>query len=236
MSDVLPPNPRQSEVAQLMQDSQRAFLMQGGAFANALRKMRADGQIPTSYQYHEYPKEVRISRGTEKVNRSTMTADKEKVEWTEERKIEDVFIVYSEDEEERVLNGGKTAAQVEEDRLELIATAKARGLKFDPTWSAIRLRRELGIPDASANQTAAFDEVDELEKQVAKARRAIALRKELADLNAELADAPAEAPATDDAEGLREQLRALGVKPDGRWSVAKLQQELEAATAPGVAA
>lgn len=231
MSDHSPHNPPISQVAVMMQDAQRAFLTSGGAYRNALNQMRTSGQLASEYVFYEYPKEIRIRRGTETVKRSTVSVDKEKIEWDEIREIVDVFIVNSEEEEDRVLSGGKTADEIEQDRQALIAQAKARNLRFDPTWTTLRLQREMGIPVA-AEQPAAFDEVAELEAQVAKARRAIALRKELDELNAQLAEPAPTAAISDDMDSLRTELTALGVRVDGRWSEARLRQELERATAP----
>jgi hypothetical protein len=43
---------------------------------------------------------------------------------------------------------------------------------------------------------------------------------------------PRAATQEDEAEDMRAQLTALGVKVDGRWSVPRLRQELDDATAP----
>ncbi len=230
MSGSMPQNPPLSEVARLMQDSQRGFLLGGGAYRNALNKMRTDGLLDAEYVYREYPKMLRVNQRTETTKRSVVNVDKEKIEWEETREVWDEVIVNSEEEEERVLNGGKTAVQIEEERQALLATAKQRGVRYDPTWSTLRLQRELGVPTAS-EAPAAFDEVDELRRQVAKAEEALALRAQLAKLNAGLAE-PAIVPVDDEVEGLRAQLQSLGVRVDGRWSPARLRQELDRATAP----
>ena len=220
---------RRETASSMMIAAQDSFMRRGGAYEATLAHMRARGEIDAEYVYREYPKDVRIHKGKREVKCQTRDVDKQLIEWTETRDIVDTITVHSEEEEDRVLNGGKTSAQIEEERQSLILQARDRGIKYDPSWSKLRLQRELGIPVAK-EETAAFDEVAELEAQVAKARRALALREELATLNAQLA-----APE-DDIDGLRAQLRDLGVKVDGRWSPARLRQELEQATAPATAA
>lgn len=224
-----------SQTASLMRQAQENFLRNGGIFQNVLTKMRTDGHLPPAYDssmFQEYPKMVYIRSGVEEVTRQTEDVKGKILTWVEEVPIITKVTVNSEEEEERVLNGGKTAGQIEEERQALFATAKARGIRFDPSWSLLRLQREMGIakPEEAAGP---YDELAELQKQVARAEEALALRRKLAELQRELSAPEGPPPvAADDVEQMRQQLRDLGVKVDGRWNPLRLRQELEAATAP----
>ena len=230
-----------NETVAMMQAAQSQFMRSGGTYGMALAKLYADGVLDDSGAFHEYPKDIHILKGKKTVQCSTEDRRGKLIEWEEVRDDIETITVHSEEEEDRVLNGGKTAAQIEDDRQSHILQAKARGIKYDPTWSLLRLQKELGIPVA-AEQPGAFDEVAQLEEQVAKARRALELRAELAALNAQLAEPdaatrewasiPNSIAEHDDIEAMRLQLQDLGVKVDGRWSAVRLRQELDRATAP----
>lgn len=209
--------------------AQTTFMNAGGIFAQVLAKKRDNGELPEEYVYHEYPKMIRISEGFQDVECSTETIRGKVVEWTEHREIFKDIIVQNEDEEERVLSGGKTSGQIEEERQELIARGRAQGLKIDPSWSAVRLRRELG----DALDAAPVDEMAALEKRLGDLKKMAEMRAEIERLQAQIA-APKEAPlaAAESDEEVRAQLRLLGIEPDGRWKSARLREELERATAP----
>lgn len=220
-----------SETVALMTRSQQNYLRAGGPYQAHLAKLESEGVIG-DYVFREYPKWVRQHLGTKDVKCSSTTVDKEKIEWTETRPNVRETLVYSEEEEERVLMGGKTAIQIEQDRMGLLDLAKQRGVKYDPSWSLLRLKRELGEPTGE-EVPVAFDEVAQLRDQVAKLEEALALKARIAELKTQLAED--EADSVDDVDGLRKQLQALGVRVDGRWNTTRLQQELERATAPNAA-
>jgi hypothetical protein len=209
-----------------MQMAQRKFLANGGVLERALMAKMKSGEIAKEYEYHEYPKMVRLMKGTETVECSTElgNGDRRKT-WTETRDIVEEIIVNSEEEEDRVLAGGKTSTQMEEERQQLILRARSLGLKVDMAWSAVRLRREMGDKlDAPAPE----DKMARLAAELDQLRKMAAMEDEIAALRARLAP-----PDPDDMRG---QLEALGIKVDGRWSATRLREELDKATAPERAA
>lgn len=223
----------------LMQQAQDTFLLQGGLFAAPLARMRASGLLEPAGTYHEYPKMLYIKTGEfEDVQCFTEDVKGKQVTWTEKRETIHSTIVNSEEEEERVLNGGKTAPQIEEERLTLLAQAKGRGVRVDPSWSLLRLQREMGVPTAETapGHGAVFDEIENLKDQVRRAEEALALRQKLKELQ-EMLNAPAEEPApmhgeTVEISALRRELNDAGVKVDGRWSLQRLREEVERVTSP----
>ncbi len=205
--------------------AQENFLAQGGLFVNALRDKRARGEIrrPNDGDFFEYPKLLRISEGVQTFERSTETVDRKQKTWTEEREIFREIIVNSEEEEERVLSGGKTTAAAEEERQTLVHRARAFGIKVDPSWTAIRLRRELGD---KLDAPEPVDEMAAMKAKLAQLEEMAAMKAKIAALEAQLAK-----PA-DDLDELRSELSALGVVVDKRWGAARLREELERATEP----
>lgn len=209
--------------------AQRRFMNDGGIYAGILQAKYDSGELvpPEKYEFQEYPKMIRISRGMATVQKSTLRIrGKEELphEWEEEVEQFEEHIVNSEAEEERVLNGGKSDAQVAEEREELFTRCKQRGLSVDRSWPLFRLQQALGTaPTAS--------EVEDLRQKVADLEEKAALKRRIADLEAALAGPKAE-PVADEAEQMRAELRGLGIQPDGRWSIARLRQELERATDP----
>lgn len=199
--------------------SQRTFMQNGGVYAGILQAKYDSGELvpPDKYVYREYPKMVRLSRGVARVQKSAEVIRAGRVdfrEWEEDvEQFEDV-IVHSEEEEERVRNGGKSEAQIEEERMDLYAQCKARGLNVDPTWPLIRLQRELGT--APSRET-----VDALQARVQQLETEASLRARIAELEAKLHQ------PQDDADELRAELAAHGVEVDGRWGVARLRAELD---------
>lgn len=166
--------------------AQTKYLMNGGPYELALAQMRDKGTMPEagSHPYQEYPKAIRVSHGTEDIPRETDTCKGTVQRWTETReKFEDI-IVHSEDEEERVLAGGKTSVQIEADRAGLINRCHSLSIPVDPSWSVVRLRRELGEAlDAPAPQ----NEMARLEAELDGLRKIEALQAEIAALKAKQA-------------------------------------------------
>lgn len=203
--------------------AQEAFLYQGGIYARILAKMKEDGRIPRQYVFHEYPKVINIDNGTEEVSCSTETCKGREIHWTETRRVVESITVGSEEEEERVLAGGKTSAQIEVDRQDLFRRCAGAGIHADPSWSAVRLRRELGdkmdAPEPVNNMA-------RLEAELAALKKMAAMQAEIEALKAQLARPP------EDADAMRAELASLGVKADGRWSISRLREELDRATAP----
>ena len=208
-----------------VQESQEQFLQRGGCYAIGLAYLRKQGTIPRQGQtpLHEYPKMLRFSKGFQDVRWETETCDKRQLSGTERKEIFEEIIVYDEAEEERILAGGKTSAQIEEERQALIRRCASAGISVDPTWTAVRLRRELG----DAMDAPPGDEMAMLTAKLASLREMARMRAEIADLEAQLSGAPQEDVAT-----LRSELEALGVMPDKRWGAARLRAELDRATAP----
>lgn len=207
-----------------IESGQNAYLMRGGPYELALLTHRKSGFLARDYTFHEYPKMLRISRGVEEVQRQTETCKGATISWSEKKEMFDEIVVHSEAEEERVLGGGRTSAQLEEERLGLLTKARGLGIPADPTWTSVRLRRELG---EKLDEPAPADEMGALEAKLAQLQRMAQMRQQIADLEAQLAGRP-----SDDADDLRAQLVELGMTPDKRWGAARLREELERATAP----
>lgn len=201
------------------------YMRRGGPLEMAMQQLRAAGTLPDegSYIYQPYPKMLRLSKGMQTFKMRTTTCDKEVVRWDETREVFDEIIVNSEEEEDRVLSGGRTSEQLEEERLGLLQRCRAAGIGADPTWTAVRLRRELGDKMDAPEPT---NNMERLEAELAGLKKMAAMQAEIEALRAQLAK-----PA-DDIETLRAQLVALGKKPDGRWSADRLREELDLATAP----
>jgi len=211
--------------------SQQNFLMQGGIYARVLLDKKKRGEIPAEYVYREYPKMLRIFKGTREVERSTEVGNgSRKVEWTETVEDWDEIIVTSEAEEDRVRAGGKTAPQVEEDRQALIRRCHARHIQVDPSWSATRLRRELGEEDAPA----APNKMESMQAELDDLRKMADMQAEIERLREQVARGSGDDAGV--AIELRRQLTDLGVRVDGRWSVVRMREELDKATAPREAA
>lgn len=204
-----------------IQVAQTKFLMNGGIFEMPLQKLREDGIIDTDYIFREYPKMIRLSLGPQTIQRSAKDCENRLLTWTETKEMFDDIQVASEAEEERVLSGGKTSAQLEDERLGLLQRCRTMGIPADPTWSSVRLRRELG--DA-LDAPAPGDNMAKLEAELAGLRKMAAMQAEIEALRAQLAK-----PA-DDTDEMRAQLTELGVKVDGRWSAVRLREELDRAT------
>jgi len=176
-------------------DTTLDFLRRGGMYQLALSDMREDGRIPQFPVHHEYPK------------------------WLQ---LDPPVMVHDEEEEERVLSGGKTSAQLEEEREGLLSRARNLGIKADPAWSIVRLRRELGEK---------MDAPPEAEDRLGRLEAELAYERKIAAMEAEIAELKARRGAGDDIDGLREELESRGIHVDGRWSAKRMRDELERAQA-----
>jgi hypothetical protein len=218
------------------EQAQKFFLQSGGIYGRALAKMRESGAAEKEYVFREYPKMLRISRGFHDVEWSTETVGKREISGVLTKELFDEIVVQSEEEEERVLSGGKTSSQLEEERLNLITRCRNSGVKFDPSWSSVRLRRELG---EKMDEPDAPNRMSRLEGELAALRREADLRAEIDELRAKLTQphqfsAPISVPA-DNADDLRAELASLGVVVDKRWGTQRLRDELDRATRPDAA-
>lgn len=214
-------------MATAVQLAQTKFLMAGGWMEFGLNKHRESGFLPSEYTYHEYPRMISFSRGKEIVRKSTKTCEKETITWEEEVEQFDRIVVNSEEEEERVLSGGKTSMQLEDERLGLLNRCSAMSIPADPSWSAVRLRRLLG--DA-LDAPAPANKEQQLEAELASLRKMAAMQAEIAALKAQLAGSME--VQVNDLDDMRQELGALGIVVDKRWGELRLRQELEKATAP----
>lgn len=200
------------------------FLRDGGIFAIPLQKMREAGILPAEGQtpYQEYPKALQMNKRIVEVKRMVELCDKTMVQDVVPTVMFDTIIVNSEDEEERVLAGGKTSDQVEEERQGLLVRCSNMGIAADPSWSSVRLKRLLG----DALDAPPADEMSAMRAKLAHLEELAAMKAKIAALEAQLAK-----PA-DDADDLRGQLADLGITADKRWGLPRLREELDRATAP----
>ena len=178
-----------------IQLSQQSFMARGGAYEMPLQILRKAGVIDTDYVYREYPKLIRLSKGIHDVTKTTKDCEGRILTWVESRELFDDIIVKDEAEEERVLAGGKTSKQIEEDRQGLLNRCRQMSIPADPSWSAVRLRRELGdaldAPPPGDNMAKLEAELASLKKMAAMQAEIDALRAQLAkpvDVVAEFAD------------------------------------------------
>lgn len=190
--------------------AQSKFLANGGGYELALAKMRAAGTMPEFYTYHEYPKAVQISRGMgTPIERETETCKGTVIRWTDPaREIIETIIVNSAEEEERILAGGPTSSQIEDERLGLINRCHSLSIPVDPAWSVVRLRRELG--DA-LDAPAPGDNMARLEAELAGLRKMAQMEAEIDALRAQLAGPdPSDPPIEEmgDASGKRRKVPA----------------------------
>lgn len=132
-------------------------------------------------------------------------------------------IVGSFEEEERVKQGGPTTAQEEEEKQSLLAQCRRDGIKADPQWSVGRLRHQMGI---ELDSTEPRDEMSALKEKLSLLQQKAEMKAKIAALELQLSEKP------EDADAMRAELAALGIKADGRWSTARLRDELDRATAP----
>lgn len=206
--------------------AQGDFMQKGGLYVHAMRAKIKSGELRKDYVYQDYPKNVRLNERVVEVEKSTEDIKGKTIKWTESQTVWDEITVYSEEEEERTLAGGKTSQALEDERQTLIRRCRDAAIKVDITWSAIRLKRELG------DKLDAPEPVDERDALMEK----LARLKEIADLKAQIAAMEAGVAPEDEAAGLRVQLEDLGVHVDLRWRIPRLREELEKATAPAAVA
>jgi len=167
--------------------SQIKFLMNGGPYELALAQKRERGELPEAgaHPFKEYPKAIRVSRGmSEPTLKQTDTCKGTQITWTEPaHEIFETIIVHSEDEEERVLAGGMTTAEIEDQRQGLINRCHSLSIPVDPSWSVVRLRRELGDAlDAPAPE----NEMARLEAELAGLRKMQTMQTEIEALRTQL--------------------------------------------------
>jgi hypothetical protein len=205
--------------------STNQFLMRGGAYELPLMQKYDSGELQQGYVYREYPKMLRLNAHMVEEERTIDLANGQQKTVMEKRMVYDDIIVASEDEEERVLSGGKTSAQLEEERQGLLVRCANMNIAADPSWSAVRLRRLLG----DALDAPAPDEMGALKAKMAALEEMVAMKAKIAELEAQLSGKS----AASEEDELRASLSALGVEVDMRWSVRTLRAKLEAATAPG---
>lgn len=196
-----------------VQMAQRNFLRDGGVLQKAIMEKYKSGEWNADQPYHEYPKDVRINEREEEVEHVTEDIRGRVLRTTSVKKVWDTVTVHSAEEEDRVLSGGKPAAEIEQERQDLMQRCRNMGLRADPEWSIVRLKRELGeAMDAPEPK----DEMSELKAQLEKLQEMAAMKARIAELEAQLAD-----------DDLPAQLAAAGVKVDRRWSRARMQEELD---------
>ena len=198
-------------------DSQEAFLRQGGIYAPILKKLEDAGLIDAQYVYREYPKMLYISEGFQDIETPWEDVKGRTGVHVVRKEVFREVIVSSEDEEERVLSGGKTSTQLEDERQGLLRRAQAAGVKADPSWSAVRLRRELG--EKMDAPEAPKDDLGALKAKLAQLEEMAAMKAKIEALEAQLA-------MPNEKAELQSQLTELGVKVDQRWSVTRLREEL----------
>lgn len=224
--------------------AQRQFTNAGGIHAAALIKARKAGQIPLEGEtaFHEYPKMLRISLGkhdvpwqTESVKGVTLSGIKVGVE------LFDEIIVKDEDEHERYLSGGKTDAQLREEKQEYQLRLKATGARVDPTWSTPRLRRELGEAVDNASLRTPQDELADLDAKIKHMTELVAKQAQLEALRAQLSAPPRAVPDAEIApvklvaagagvEAMKAKLAAAGVAVKPTWDAGRIADELAAVT------
>lgn len=203
-----------------LQVAQQKFMMNGGVFEMPLQQLREKGTIDTDYVYREYPKMLRFSQGEQEFQ--IPREDHKGRTWVETvtKEVFEEIIVNSAEEEDRVLSGGKTSAQVEEERQGLFARCRNAGVLADPSWTTVRLKRELG----EALDAPPVDDLSALKTKLAQLEEMAAMKAKIEALEAQLS-------GRDEVSEMRAELAALGVKVDGRWNAARLREELEKATA-----
>jgi hypothetical protein len=206
--------------------AQAEFMARGGVMQMALTKKYKSGELvkPGKYEWQEYPKMLRLNPREEEIEQKYFIGNSQtpNVSYVT-RLVYDEIVVNSEDEEERVLSGGKTAGAIEAERQELLAKARLLGLRVDSNWSVVRLRREMGDKMGSVETQA---QVEALLKERDSLRMIADLQAEIEALKAGRAGSPNEV------EELRAELTAVGVDVDRRWGAARLREELERVTAP----
>jgi hypothetical protein len=201
--------------------AQENFLRQGGVLQRALAEKMKSGEHTRSYVYQEYPKVIRLNEREEEVEHVTEDIKGRTLRTTSTKRVYDTVTVHSEEEEERVLAGGKTSTEIDQERLDLIQRARNLHIRVDPSWSVVRLKRELGeAMDAPADGPA---------EKLAKLAEELSALKRMAEMEAEIERLKSQLSASGD--DLAAKLEAAGVKVDRRWSKQRMTEELERAQA-----
>ena len=199
-----------------LQVAQTKFMMNGGIYEMPLQMLRERGLIDTDYVYREYPKMLRFHKGER--TRELVKEDHKGRSFTDvivEQVYEEV-IVNSAEEEDRVLSGGKSNEALEEERQSLRARCVNAGIKADPAWTIVRLKRELGdVLDAPP-----VDDLSALKVKLAQLEEMAAMKAKIEALEAQLSGGG-------EVEEMRAELTTRGVKVDKRWSATRLREELE---------
>lgn len=216
--------------------AQEAYLRAGGPLAPILEHKYETGEMSREYVHRDYPRMAKVSLGIKTIDCSAQVVIPGRSEtdtrtWTETREMFDYIVCQDEAEYERVMTGGMSAAQIEARRQEMINQLKGSGARVDPSWSYSRLEQELG-------QAPSKDAIAALQAKVADLEEKAELKRRIAELEARLAGRPAPVAqeTSEDADSLRAQLQALGVRVDMRWGLQRLRDELEEATRPDQAA
>ena len=179
--------------------SQQQFLNAGGIFARALIAKKNNGELAKEYEYREYPKMLRLNpREVEVPHIYYIGAETSPRTEYITKTVYDEIIVHSEEDEERVLSGGKTSGDLEQERQNLIARARVLGIKVDTAGAAVRLKRELGdkldAPEPADKMAALSAELANLRKMADMQAEIDALRAQLGGSSAATIEGDATAP------------------------------------------
>lgn len=198
--------------------SQQQFLNAGGIFARALIAKQKNGELAKEYEYREYPKMLRLNpREVEVPHIYYIGAETSPRTEYITKTVYDEIIVHSEEDEERVLSGGKTSGDLEQERQNLIARARVLGIKVDTAWSAVRLKRELG-DKLDAPEPA--DKMAALSAELANLRKMADMQAEIDALRAQLGGSSAEGTTGSDVTAPRQRRRAPTQSADDERSAA----------------
>lgn len=166
--------------------SQDQFLAQGGVYMRALAEKKKSGEHAKSFVFHEYPKDIRLNERDEDYEDVAETIKGATITKHMTRRVWDTVTVHSEEEEDRVRAGGGSAADAEDERLELMQKCRNLHIRVDPTWTVVRLRRELGMEmDKPVRAKSADEEFDDLEAQMERLLKKKEMRAKIAALEAE---------------------------------------------------
>ena len=198
--------------------SQQQFLNAGGIFARALIAKKNNGELAKEYEYREYPKMLRLNpREVEVPHIYYIGAETSPRTEYITKTVYDEIIVHSEEDEERVLSGGKTSGDLEQERQNLIARARVLGIKVDTAWSAVRLKRELG-DKLDAPEPA--DKMAALSAELANLRKMADMQAEIDALRAQLGGQSGEGAIGSDATAPRQRRRTPAQGADDERSAA----------------
>lgn len=226
---------------------QADFHRRGGVYAPILDNKYETGELDPNPPFKEYPKHLPAKIvGKKMVERTAQEPQGPNFKthtWTEEVTIYDppkgYIEVHSREEELRIISGGRSDAEMEDYRQELLAEARAKGINCDNAWDVLRIQQALnGAPSQELVNTMR-EQLDQdrmtidLMRQLAETQREMdRMRQELASYRQQQVVTPV-ARGGDDVVEMRRQLAELGAPVDLRWGPQRLREALEAATAPG---